>query len=444
MKKKNIVIVMVDAFRPKNLSLYGYDKEVDKNIKKVAEESLVFRDFFSSSNATAPSLTSLFTGRFVENHGVIHQFPYTSKEEILNLDLSKFWLPSFLQDNGYETAAVDWIGFWFKRGFTYYREKKEEEPNKFLNHPFVRRILLNLPSWAYSFGKKMVKARASPKFPTPKQTMDLAIKEMKDANDKGKPFFVFAHFWDTHFPFPTIDYKSSGEDDIKETLKKIKDPLVKEYFKKRITDIQLSSVDDMIGKYDAAISAIDSQIGRLYKFLKKSELWEDTVLIIMGDHGTNLVDHDIYFSSSSLFDDTIHVPFIMHLPGFSGEVKGFAQNVDIAPTLLEYLGLEKKEMDGVSMIPLIKDGKEIRDKVFSVDGLAGYIRSVRTEDRKLIVCDKPECNLCKSKHHDEKEEYDLEKDPGEKKNVYLKNSPLERFLKEEEKKEVPKFAGSDF
>ena len=286
----------------------------------------------------------------------------------------------------------------------------------------------------------MFKARASPKFPTPKQTMDLAISEMGAAKEKDKPFFVFAHFWDTHFPFPTINYKGSGENDIKATLKKIKDPLVKEYFKKRITDIQLNSVDDMVGKYNAAISAIDGQVGRLYKFLKKGGLWEDTVLIIMGDHGTNLVGHDIYFSSSSLFDDTIHVPFIMHLPGFSGEIKGFAQNVDIAPTLLEYLGFEKGEIDGISMMPLIKDGKEIRDKVYSVDGLAGYIKSVRTKDRKLIVAENPVCNLCKSKHHEEKEEYDLEKDPGEKKNVYLKNSPLEVFLKssKEDKSAVKK------
>lgn len=93
---KNVIIIVIDALRPKNLSLFNYDKETDKNLKKIAKEGIVFKNFFSSSNTTAPSLMSIFTGRFPDNHGIIHQFPYTTEEEIEKMYRErKFWLPFF-------------------------------------------------------------------------------------------------------------------------------------------------------------------------------------------------------------------------------------------------------------------------------------------------------------------------------------------------------------
>src|SRR3989338_2641742 len=121
--KKNVIIIIVDAFRTKNISLYGYNKITDKHLKKIAKDSFVFRDFYSSSNATAPSLTSIFTGKYPHNHGIVHQFPYTTEEEFAQLEQKKFWLPSFFKEKGYETIAIDWIGLFFKNGFDYYEEK---------------------------------------------------------------------------------------------------------------------------------------------------------------------------------------------------------------------------------------------------------------------------------------------------------------------------------
>ena len=440
-KKKNVIIVIVDAFRTKNVSLYGYDKVTDKNLSKMGSEGLVFKDFYSSSNATAPSLTSIFTGKYPSNHGIVHQFPYTAEEEFTKLEENKFWLPSFLKGKGYETIAVDWIGLFFKEGFDYYEEKDDSVSmmKKFMNLPSVKKFLLGLPNWAYAFGKKMVKTRASANFSPAKETMSLGISKIKEIDEQGskKPFFLFMHFWDTHFPFPTTPFNGSGKDDINEFLGKIENNSQREYFKKRVTDIGLKSVDDMIDKYDASITMVDKQIGRLVKYLKRNGKWDDTVLIVLGDHGTSLVDHKVYFSSSSLFDDTLHVPYVMHLPGYLGKgVGGFAQNVDITPTLLDYLGFSgnsdidegiKNEMDGKSLLRLINGGK-IRDRVLFFDGLAGDIKGVRTFDRKLIVADRNQCNLCKSSHHESVEEYDLINDPREENNVFNGSSELMKFL----------------
>jgi len=430
MKKTNIVIIVVDAFRPKNLSLFGYNKETDKNIKKIAKENVLFRRFFSTSNSTTPALNSIFTGLYPSSHGVIHQFPYTSEEEIDKFETVKFWFPEYLKTKGYNTIAIDWIGMWFKRGFDYYEEKEEKESNlrKFMNMPLIKKLLLNLPNWAYKFGKGLVKTRASTPFVPCSESINLAISKVKQARN---PFFLFVHLWDTHFPFPTTKYRASGEENVKEIIDNIKSVSQKEYVKKRITDINLNSVQDVINKYDLTIKNIDKEIGKFVKFLKKERLWENTIFIVLGDHGDNITEHGIYFSHSGLYDESIHVPLIMHLPGIEAkEINELAQNVDILPTILEYLKENTEEkFDGVSLLPLIIRGEKTRDKIFSWDGLSLDIKLVRTKDKKLIVAKNNTCNLCKSSHHKEIEEYDLLKDPQETRNIYSGESELMRFLK---------------
>jgi len=394
---ENIIIIVIDAFRPKNLSLFGYNKETDKNLKEIAKEGIVFRNFFSSSNATAPSLMSIFTCRLPNNHGIIHQFPYTTDEEIEKMYRErKFWLPFFLKGKGYQTIGIDWIGMFFEDGFDYYKEREEWQG----------------------------KSEVSTKFSPAKDTMALAISKIETAKP---PFFTFIHFWDTHFPFLTTEYQAQKKD-INEILEEIKNGSQKEYFRKRVIvgGNNLYSVGDMIGKYDEAVKEVDRQIGKLYRYLKSKNLWDNMIFIVLGDHGTNLMEHNIYFSSSSLFDETIHAPCVAHFPGFGHkEIEEFVQNTDIAPTILELIGeKEGGEFDGKSVVGLIKNNEKIRDEVFFFDGLCEDVKGTRTKDKKTIVAKNPKCYLCKSSHHQEREEYDLTKDPQEKNNIFKVEAPI--------------------
>ena len=66
MEKKNVILIIIDALRPKNLSLFGSENEMDSNLKKIANEGLLFKNNFSSSNSTAPAVTSTLTGNYPE------------------------------------------------------------------------------------------------------------------------------------------------------------------------------------------------------------------------------------------------------------------------------------------------------------------------------------------------------------------------------------------
>lgn len=404
---KNIIIIFVDAFRAKSLSLFGYEDGTDKNLKKIAQESLFFKKHFSSSNATAPSVTSMFTGKFPNNHGIIHQLPYTKQEEFDNFEKNlKFWLPSYLRDKGYETIAIDWIGLWFKKGFDYYGEWENIDNS--------------------------VNQRPSKLFSSAKEMTDLALYKIKKNQDKEdkKPFFLFMHFWDTHFPFPNTEYNvSRTEEDFKNTLSSIEDDYQREYLKKRLKGKGFYIIQDIISKYNLSIKNIDGEIGRICDFLKFNRLWDDTILVILGDHGENLQDHGIYFSSSGLYDTTIHVPLIMRLPGVEAkEINELVQNIDIVPTIMDYIGFKKENFDGISLLPLINYNQPVRTKIFSFDGLCENVIAVRTKSRKLIFAKNNFCNLCKSKHHDKIEEYDLESDPNETTNIYSGESELSKYL----------------
>jgi arylsulfatase len=393
MGNPNIVMVIVDAFRPDHLSMFGYEKETDKNLKRIAKDAVLFRNQFSVSNATAPAVTSILSGLLPSSHGVIHQFPYTKPEEEEKAEKIKFWFPTFLSDHGYETMAFDWIGSWFTKGFDYYKESEVEIEGL---------------------------------FPPTKMTVDLAISKMKRAK---KPFFAFLHLWDTHFPFHNTPYKGSGTNEEEKILASIKDEKQKAYVKNRMDAAKLYSVKDVSGKYDETIKIIDQEVGRLYDFLNEDGLLENTIFILLGDHGDIVHEHGIYFSHCGLFDGSTRAPLMIKLPGVKGKETGeMVQNIDLVPTLLELFGEKNKDLDGRSLMPLIKEGKKIRDEVFIFDGLANDVKSVRTNDRKLIIAQDNFCNLCKASHHYGKEEYDLKNDPKEEKNVFSeKSSMLKHF-----------------
>ncbi len=393
MEKPNIVFVVIDSFRPDHLSMFGYKKETDTNFKKIAKEGVLFRNQFSVANGTASAVTTILSGLLPTTHGVYHQFPYTKEIEYENAEKISFWFPEFLKNNGYHTMAFDWLGEWFEKGFDYYKESEEETD------------LLFVPT---------------------KTTIDNVIANIKKSK---KPFFAFMHLWDTHFPFPNTPYKGSGKNEAEKILSSIKNEKQREYVKKRMDAIKMYTVEDIVGKYDETIKIMDREVGRLYNFLKEEGILDNTIFVLLGDHGDVINEHGIYFANCGMFDVAIKAPMIIRIPSVKpGETKEMVQNVDIVPTILDFMGV-KKELDGKSMLPLMKEGKKIRDMVTLADAFANDVKVVRTETRKLIVAKDNYCNMCKASHHNGIEEYDLVKDPKEEKNIFSGTSELLKYVK---------------
>jgi arylsulfatase A-like enzyme len=418
-KVRNVIIIVVDALRAKNLGCYGYPAKTSPNIDKFSQESVLFKKAYACSSRTDPSFTSIATGLYPTAHGITEHANRVSEEKTKKA----YSIPSLaevLRSTGYKTYGLDFLSRWHKKGFDYYLgleggpKAKKSKLIDFLRETFnikpgtlQQKILSKTPLYRL-FLKLLFNKRSSPYLAADK-LVDKAI----DILDKGQEKkFVFLHFWDTHRPYwppdkylEDFDYTKiypEAEKPLKEIKKTICSPLGKFFFDQMA--FGKKTAKELIKSYDAGIRFVDQEIGRLNEYLS-----DDDLIIFTADHGESLTEHNIYFGHEGLYDQVLHIPFMVKAPGLKPEVisESFIQPPDIMPMVLEFMD------QGV--LP-----SNSRDKCFALnDTEVRKEASVFDKKYKLIVSlDKNfKCEHCGQKHSRDKELYDLTQDPDELNNI---------------------------
>jgi len=421
-KFPNIILILIDALRARNLGCYGAEGNPSPNTDRLAERGILFEHAISCWNTTDQSLTSILTGRYPRTHGIVHHGDKIPPEDLdvfhkLNIKL----LSEILRQKGYRTFAVDWMGRWFKRGFDYYGYTPKRN--------FFQKMMYGLFTLPYLHIKYMVSGlsivkvykktrNTSPRtdwktfkeiFQTFRFLFELArihdsgfvtglAKELI-RRARGDKFFLFIHYWDTHPPYNCPrKYRPH---------KKIRD-----------------SLDLLSAKYQGAASYVDQNLGNLLRFLNNRKLLDDTLIIVTSDHGESLTEHEIFFDHHGLYDVTTHVPLILFAPKHFPEpqrIKALVQHVDLVPTLCDLLGVEPKERawDGRSLLPVISGEKEeIRDHALIEESYAERKIALRTKESKYIYAPDGEgkCKYCQKVHGGAEELYSLMDDPEETEN----------------------------
>lgn len=437
-RSPNIILIVIDALRARNLSCYGSERGSSPNIDKIADKGILFENVFCCWNTTDQSLTAILSGRYPRTHGIVHHGDKIKPEDLnafqrLNVKL----LSQILQQNGYTTLAIDWMARWFKKGFDYYGYKPERNLLEkfiyyFITLPYVhiRYIavhigLLRIYSKKRNFSLVSFWKGFSGVLRTFLFTFELAriqdagfvtrLAERLIEKVKKEKFFLFLHYWDTHTPYNCP----------KKFLKKGKG--------------HLTSKEILLAKYHGAVRYVDQQVGRLFDVLKYEKLLKDTLVIITSDHGDSLIEHEIFFDHHGLYDVTTHVPLILYYPEAFSEPKkvmGFVQHVDLAPTLCELLNIEYKDygFDGDSLMPIIRgEKKEIRHYVFNEESYVQRKIGFRTKKFKYIFA--PDgvgmCNYCQKAHGGGEELYNLENDPEEMVNIVNENKHIADKMRKE-------------
>ena len=176
--------------------------------------------------------------------------------------------------------------------------------------------------------------------------------------------------------------------------------------------------------YHACISFIDAQIGLLLEALKRNKLWENTIVILISDHGYHLGEHYMW-GKVSLFEECARVPMVIRVPGRTREgtsSSGLLELVDLYPTLSELCGLKAPtHLQGKSFTKLLDDpsgaGRETAYTVVSRGTELG--RSIRTARWRYAEWGSSS----------EAELYDLEKDPAEHTNLAGKSQSRDQLEK---------------
>lgn len=388
----NVILVSLDTTRADRLSCYGHFRRTSPHLDRVAEEGVLFTDFFSPHIPTYPGHTTMMTGKDLYAHQITCQSGTPEPAQGVRM------LAELLQAEGYFTAAADNLGRWFTRGFD----------------------LIEGYDWDTAAPRDWRKGEA---------VTQAALKALHTAAAQDKPFFLFLHFWDPHTPYlppPPFDrmfYSGSEKDPSNSSMDALWEfENFKYYFHEwmpGVTDIEFPKA-----QYDAEIAYMDACFAHILTHLDTLGLTGDTLLVITADHGEELDEHEHWFDHHGLYDTNLHIPLLMrcpdHLPA-GMRINGLTQTQDIAPTILHFLELsrraEREGMTGKSLLPLIfspaSTARGTTDFIHCTENTWMKKRGLRTHEWKLIVpLETPDLH-----GHSEIELYHLSSDPGELRNI---------------------------
>jgi len=405
-----VILVSLDTLRASRLSGYGYAKPTSPYMDEIARQGVLFEKAYAADIPTEVAHTGVFTGKIGLTTGIV-----SHGSELVHLPKTTPWLPSMLRSAGFTTAAVDnlyQLKEWFARGYRYY---------------------INSVGGSRSIDGRTVN--------------DLAMPWIEQHKDES--FFLFLHYWDAHTPYTPpesyipefYDPRRDPFDPANRSMDPAYDHLAYPFFKYHHYDLHGSVTDSEYynALYDAEIRYLDDRLKELDEHLEKLGIRDDTLLVLFGDHGESLTEHQIYWDHCGLYEPTVHVPVIMRWPGRIPQgrrVSGFVQQVDLLPTILEAarneapagidaakLG-EPDGLDGRSLWPAIRgEAERTQETIYLSECAWQAARGIRTARYKFIrtydsgLFIRPPCEL-----------YDLQADPEETVNLAKERPELaDRF-----------------
>ncbi len=253
--------------------------------------------------------------------------------------------------------------------------------------------------------------------------MDISIPEAEKwlKENADKKFFMFLHGYDVHGQFdPPEGFTRRYVNPLyKGPLKGGKNE--EAYFREQGLDnkpVLLTPEDVRFWRalYDEKINDVDARFAQFIDKMKSLGVLDKTVVVLFSDHGTEFYEHKRFDHGHTLYDELIHVPLIVWLPGRKTNmiVSDQVRAIDVLPTLLELLGIHpseklQKQMQGTSLVPLMSGG-HMQLPAFSETDFRFFVskRSIRTPDGYKFIY---------SLDTQEKELYNLKKDPHELHNI---------------------------
>lgn len=375
MEKLNLIFISIDTLRRDHLSCYGYKKTTTPNIDRMlAESGAMFLEHYAPSNCTLPGYTTMFTGLHPISHDIIsHNNQWPLQEGVVTL-------AEILKKQGYHTAQVSTLITMpnkiehLKRGFDKWEFDTKELKEKYKK--FMREDTV------FQGGHSTPASRINA------QALDYLEFYSKTYISEQKPFFLFVHYWDPHFPYqPPQEFDKFYDKPEKEktnsflkylnqfygcpTGKWILDFALKDSRYKNVTDPEY--IESL---YDGEIAYADHHVGILLRQVKELGLEEHTAILLTSDHGETMYEPNNYimgtrcmFSHIGLTEPNISVPFLLRGPGIpKNKIKGFTQHIDILPTILELLKLAERHGNKISYsnhVPYFFDGVSLMPNIYN-------------------------------------------------------------------------------
>lgn len=362
-QRPNVVIILTDDHGTVDLNSFGAKDLHTPNIDQLAREGVKFTQFYAAAPLCSPSRASLLTGLNPHAAGLPNNA--SSMKGVAGMPTDKVTIAETLKGAGYTTGHV---GKWHM-GFT-----PETMPNgQGFDYSFghMGGCIDNYSHFFYWNGPNRhdLYENGEEVYADGEYFPDLMAEKADEfiSENKEAPFFLYYAINMPHYPLQPTS-------------------LWREYYK----DIEHPRSD-----YAAFVSTIDERVGQLMKTLEDQGLRENTIIIFQSDHGHSVESRAFGGGGSagpfrgakmSLFEGGIRVPAIISKPGTIPENVSrnqMALNIDWFATIMDYANIEKPELEGKSLRPLIEDGtKTTEHEVFRWK--QGVSWAIRKGDWKLI------------------------------------------------------------
>jgi len=327
---KNVILITISTLRADHVSCLGYERDTTPSFDAFSEENVLFRNAFATSGWMMPAHGSIFTSLYPSLHGATHINKSLGDEH--------YTLAEILRDNGYYC-----VGFCcnprldqehgFAQGFDIYDDYS------------VSMILHSLAfgnEGTFDINKQRTNALIN----------DAAIRWLQ--SNTNKPFFMFIHYYDNHWdylpPSPYYDLYDPDYDGPIDGTEIAREPLFSNPPDEK--DIQ-----HIIALYDGEVKQTDNDLGEMLKVLKDRGILDNSIVIILGDHGEQFYEHG-HTSHHGVYEELIHIPLAVSIPGTQAKGKiidSLVSQVDILPTILDYLQIPVPDTcQGKSFKPVIE------------------------------------------------------------------------------------------
>lgn len=422
----NVILISLDQVRAKSLPCFGYSQNSAPNLCRFADSSFIFTNAYATASRTLDAHFSMITSLYPSTHGM--NLPYATK-----LSPSVPTLAELLKKEGYntyffgpegdphlpigwglergfdQTFAADNPGSWIRTMDTIATQTaKLKQPSFFFMHtydahePYMPdaedialfydgsdRKLMSYDDLCYFTYSKLMALHPDIVVDTPKDSrpyckrLDAYTQNyIEDFNDYNDTYAIFNdRYWHQ------FDDLSTPE-------------------KARYTH----------ALYVAAIYLLDIQLGEFFTYLEKKGMMQNSIIIIVGDQGDEFFEHGSYSHGWSLYNEVLHVPFIVYVPHSTPKKsQKLVSQVDILPTIFSLL----RKPVTVSIAGIDMFSRKIHTMILAEhvsDGALALRTSAYTLIRR-IVGDGFQIEL-----------YDVKNDPEEKHNVYKGNTQIVKSL----------------
>ena len=303
----DILIITIDTLRADSLEPYGATDTLTPNIARFAEEGVVYESATTPITVTRPAHSSIFTGLYPDQHGVLHNGYVLPGEELT--------LAEILKGQGYQTAG------------------------------FVGVRLLGRPSGlgqgfdAFDAPVERVQRRA-------KKVVDPAI-EWLTAADPETPVLMWVHLYDPHLSYnPPPAFRRGVDPELSSRLPYIKWNTLKKVVEENDGNVPAEVLEHARLLYRGEVEYTDRHVGQLIRSFDRLRNHSQSMVVLTADHG-ECFENGIFFTHQDcLYEGTIRVPLIVRYPGGVGaglRVGHRVSNLDVTPTVVSEIGLTVQE-----------------------------------------------------------------------------------------------------